>query len=610
MRALERLDGPTLLGEGTVGTLRLTLPGLLWASGPTPVSPTPRSDGSAQLEPLASPGPMRRSFRLVQPAGSLGLDLSISTPEVTGSSEGWSVAAPRVISVRTPVSEAARHQLMEGAWDLVVWANARSSFVQSEAFVRQATTLRDAAGPGPMLWAPRIAIPGRLPFLFSLGIDLLDTTEGLWAAAEGRWIYADHDELDEGPASPSRAEGAPPSLEEKARHVEQEYLQELGRVRRAARSGRLRELVEARLVPEPRRGELLRYYDRVGFAFQEQHTPVTGTGVRPYTTKEALRRPEAERFRRRFLERYQPPAFKRTLLLVPCSQTKPYAHSPSHRRFAHALDGVPALSTLHTVSVTSPLGVVPRELECVYPARNYDIPVTGDWDEDERRWVREAVSRLRSKGPYTDVIVHLAREEYAWLADLLPEGEHVRWTVLEEETSSRASLANLGEAVRAAHEADPHPLPPGGPLRVVREELRALASFQFSPALVEALFTEEVRLAGRPWFQRLTSERKEDLATWREETGLWRLTVAGARRVVAHAAGSRIQVRGGVELRGDLFAPGVASADPELRIGDDAILERSGEVVGVGEARVPGPWMGRLPRGLVAKVRHRSHADG
>lgn len=605
MRALQRLDGPTLVGEGTVGALRLELPGVLWATVDGAETTTPEMPGAARLATLAPPGPMRRALRLAQGATSLDLALPVPTPEVTGATEGFAEAAPRVLSVRTPLTEASRSKLSGENWDLVIWSNARSAFLQSELFVRQAVSLRESAGPAPMVWAPRVAIPGRLPFLFSLGIDLVDSTEGLWAAAEGDWVYADHDTLEQGPT-----EGGTPGLKERAEHVEQEYRQELQRVRRAARAGRLRELVEARLVPEPRRGELLRYYDRVGYPFQEQHSPVVGSGIHPYTTREALRRPEVERFRRRFLERYRAPEFKRTLLLVPCSRTKPYTNSPTHRRFSKALEGVPGLATLHKVSVTSPLGLVPKELECVYPARNYDIPVTGDWDEDERRWVREAGHHLRTHGAYHQVIVHLPREEYAWLADLLPEGERVHWSVVGDEATSRESLGSLAETVRRAHEAEQGALPPGGILRIVREELRALAVFQFPMKLADTLFRGEVRLAGRPWFQRLTSGEKEDLATWREETGLWRLTVAGARKVGGAAQGARVEVRGGVELRGDLFAPGVSSADPELRIGDDVVLMRGGEVLGVGEARVPGPWMGRLPRGLVVKVRHRAHAEG
>ena len=38
-------------------------------------------------------------------------------------------------------------------------------------------------------------------------------------------------------------------------------------------------------------------------------------------------------------------------------------------------------SSAHEVIVTSPLGLVPRDLEEVWPAGYYDIPVTGDWTQ-------------------------------------------------------------------------------------------------------------------------------------------------------------------------------------------------------------------------------------
>ena len=43
--------------------------------------------------------------------------------------------------------------------------------------------------------------------------------------------------------------------------------------------------------------------------------------------------------------------------------------------------------------VTSPLGLVPRDLEEVWPAGHYDIPVTGDWTQDEINRVEDDMIR-------------------------------------------------------------------------------------------------------------------------------------------------------------------------------------------------------------------------
>ena len=42
--------------------------------------------------------------------------------------------------------------------------------------------------------------------------------------------------------------------------------------------------------------------------------------------------------------------------------------------------------------ITSPLGLVPRELELIFPAQQYDIPVTGHWFEDELAMIKEGIN--------------------------------------------------------------------------------------------------------------------------------------------------------------------------------------------------------------------------
>ena len=82
----------------------------------------------------------------------------------------------------------------------------------------------------------------------------------------------------------------------------------------------------------------------------------------------------------RVRDEYLPPLHQReVLVLLPCSAKKPYRLSQSHYRFRRAIKDL----RIHEVMVTAPLGLVPRELEDLWPAANYDIPVTGNWDSDE-----------------------------------------------------------------------------------------------------------------------------------------------------------------------------------------------------------------------------------
>ncbi|MGI0151450.1 MAG: DUF5591 domain-containing protein, partial [Thermoplasmata archaeon] len=371
--------------------------------------------------------------------------------------------------------------------------------------------------------------------------------------------------------------------------------------------GRLRELVEGRLSSEPVLAEMLRYADRDLAPLLEERTPVyVGDRTGRYVLAESLRRPEMRRFRRRLIERYRPPPSKEILLLVPCSRTKPYRRSRSHRRFAGAGEGLSPLERVHVVSVSSPIGVVPRELEDIYPARHYDIPVTGEWSEPERDAVREGIRHLLETGAYRSVIVHLDPTEYFFLSDVLGSTRPVVWTIGDDRTTSNAAIASLRAALTAALEGC-RPVS-GGPLSVVREELGEVAAWQFGRPGAARLFGPPLRLAGRPWFQRLTDGRGTDLATWQEERGIFQLTIAGGSRLMPDPP-LAVEIDPRVPLSGDLFVPGVRAADPAIRVGDAVEVVREGSLAAVGEAMLPGSMMTRIGHGTAVRLRHRVHAS-
>jgi archaeosine synthase alpha-subunit len=602
-RRLENGEGLALLGIAEVGSLRVHVPDLL-DSGGSPSSSTHSSN--LRLVHRLGPDLGRRCLAIESGPNALELTYEIPAPEVLGRPGGLQPAGPDTWIVRCPLDSPQWERIRAARPALVVLSNARFLLAEGASFVQAIQSIREQLGARPLLWTPRVALPHRLALLVYLGVDLVDTTEGLWRAAEGTYLDPELGVLEEAAArsearcSCSACRSNPPgSLEEHARQL---YRQEMALVRASIRTGRLRELVESRLVAEPLLAELLRYADEWLGPLLEERTPVVETRLRSYVLAESQRRPEVTRFRHRLLARYRPPASKRVLLLVPCSRTKPYRKSHSHRRFAYALENLASRERVHWVSVSSPVGLVPRELEDVFPARHYDIPVTGDWSEVERQNVLEALDHLLATGEYRRIVAHLDPEEYAFLYDRLAAHGNTRWTILDHRTTAPDSLQALEAAVRDALEGIP-PVP-GGPLEVVREELHELAAVQFSRPAADQLFAPPVRLAGRPWFQRLTDAHRTDLATWREERGLFQLTVAGGRRLVS-AGVLQVEVAPEVPLLGDLFVPGVRNADPGIRIGDAVLLVREGALLGVGEAKLPGRLMVELDHGTAVQIRHR-----
>ena len=600
-RTVHHLDGLCLLGSAEIGPIACEVPALLNSGGSEAIP--------HELLLTHRPGaPGHRTLLLSRDGLTVELEVPVLAPEVASVGTGLHRIGDRAIHFHAPFDADTAARLRSERPELVVLGNARALWDQGEPFVEAIRTLRRSVGAVPLVWAPRVALPHRVPFLVYLGIELVDTTEGLLRAADG--TYWDRS------LGPADGEGArrerycpcascsaePPGPLET--HARAEYRWAIAETRAAARTGRLRELVEARLSAEPVLAEMLRYADRALAGPLEERIGVVGRASHNYVLAEAQRRPEVVRFRARLVERYRPPPSKAVLLLVPCSKTKPYRLSRSHRRFAAALEGIAGLERIHLVSVSSPLGLVPRELEDVHPARHYDIPVTGDWSESERAAVLTGLEHLLREGSYRRAIAHLDPEEYGFVRDRLASVPDTRWTLTDARTTSAEALARLrAAAVDALGGLSPVN---GGPLAVVREELRELASVQFGRGAADRLFAPPIRLAGRPWFQRL-GDGKFDLATVREERGLFHLTLAGARRIGPPYPLS-IEVDPAVLLTGDLFVPGVRSADPAIRVGDSVVLVRAGALAAVGEAALPGPLMTELAHGLAVRIRHREHA--
>ena len=595
-RTVDRIDGLALLGTALVGPVRVSPPALL----------EDRAGGSGLTVEHRDDAIGIRRLVLAADGKEVELRFPVLAPEILGVGSGVHPIGPEAFLLHAPFRAEDLAVLKPRRPALLVLGNARALWEEGEAFVEALRELRATIGAEPLVWAPRIALPHRIPFLAYVGIDLLDTVEGALRAARGQFLDPAMGIQDrtlvrrEGACDCPACSTEPPGP--LVEHTRFAYRRALAETRAAARAGRLRELVESRLTAEPALAEMLRYVDRRLASSLEERAPVVGNGTWAYVLAESHRRPEMVRFRSRLLERYRPPPSKTVLLLVPCSKTKPYRRSRSHRRFASAFEGLRALERVHVVSVSSPIGLVPRELEDVYPARQYDIPVTGDWTEPERKVVIEGLDHLRRTGSYRSIVVHLDPEEYAFLKERLPPGPEVRWTLRDGRTTSPEALGELRRAITEA--LGPSGPVNGGPLAVVREELEELASVQFGRSAAERLFASPVRLAGRPWFQRITDGRT-DLATVREERGIFHLTVAGARRI-GFPFPLSVEIDPALTLTGDLFVPGVRGADPGIRTGDSVVLLRGGEIAGVGEASLPGPLLLELGHGLAVKVRHRS----
>ncbi|MEA3202350.1 MAG: archaeosine synthase alpha-subunit, partial [Thermoplasmata archaeon] len=314
------------------------------------------------------------------------------------------------------------------------WARNPKSMAATLASARREAT------PGRLLWAPALGTPEDYALWAYLGVDLFDASPLLLAAVRGQALTVDG-ALTAADAARILGDGTPWDTARLVAHNLEAARRELELIRHAIAQGTLRALVERRVYTKAASVELLRRMDREHH-YLESATPRFRAVPLPAMTAEALWMPEVESFRRRVRDAYESPRSAKVLVLLPCSQRKPYKISRSHRAFARVLDESGIRPLLHEVMVTSPLGLVPRDLEEAYPANQYDIPVTGHWLRDEEAIVKEQVAALLDKHAYDHVIVHMGQATFDVLRHLLPES--TRHTCLHHPTS-QDDLKRLAE---------------------------------------------------------------------------------------------------------------------------------------------------------------------
>jgi archaeosine synthase alpha-subunit len=498
-----------------------------------------------------------------------------------------------------------RVQLVAAGEELAAFHDAGGWANDPKAFLAAFIEARTKATPARLLWTPALGTPADYAIWAYLGADLFDASPLLLAAFQGKALTPDGAL---GPEEAARILGRPSPLtrdELVAFNLDQARA-ELERIRQAIHGGTLRALAERRAYVAPRGVEVLRRFDRE-HSFLEAAAPRHRSATLAALTAESLWMPEVEAFRRTFRDRWAPPRTARVLVILPCSQRKPYKTSRSHRAFARVLDDSGIRPLLHEVMVTSPLGLVPRELEETYPANRYDIPVTGHWMRDEEEIVRAQLASLLAKHRYDHVVVHAAPDTCATLLPLLPGAA----TTCVSHPTSREDLDRLAaELARLKGVLGPVQTQAARDRKL--EDLRALASFQFG-ADVAAALTEGSHAAGHMPYVKLFGADGRQLATTTPDRGVLSLTLDGAAVLARHGR-NRVYIQDFQPRKtSSLFAVGVDGADPEVRVGDEVVVVHRApdgtlDVRGCGVAQMSAEEMGPARRGLAVTLRHTASA--
>jgi len=463
--------------------------------------------------------------------------------------------------------------------DCVIVPGWHTAFFNPRSYVTWLIGLKEKTPADTVWYAPGAALPSNVFALCYSGFDLFDflavdlkSAQGIFCTPEGEFP---REAMKSGICSCDGCRNGDLNV-----HNRQALLWEIALVRRFIDNSRLRELAESRCRMNANHVAILRHLDQQ-YEFTERYAPIARSGVLRANSGESMQRVEMRRFAERLITRYEPPRTG-VAVLLPCSAKKPYSLSQSHRRFQAAIAG-----RAHELIVTSPLGLVPRELECCYPAGHYDVPVTGYWDAEECAVISGHLSRYFARHQYDRVIAHLEGGALK-VAELAAEecGITLESSCREHPTSD-AALVRLNEAL-------------AGERRVKDDRLHGMASWQFG------VHMDTRGITSRGHFPELFySKGNTQLFSIDTGTGMLRPTFDGWNLI---PTGYRVFIDDFIP-EGDVLAPGVTRADPEIREGDE-VLVIGARALATGRAAMPAWEMEESKRGVAVRVRKIKRLDG
>ena len=432
--------------------------------------------------------------------------------------------------------------------------------------------------PGSLIWTPGIGGPDNLAVLVWFGVDIFDLSRSRQCTASNVLLTS------AGPRELVSSSGEEADLESQLIH----WKLAINEVKARLADGTLRTLVEQQSLNSPSLVEHLRYHDKltrkntsIGISHVDKST------ILHCNSHTSLSNPVVSKWVDFMTDEYQPPeGLDNVLMLLPCSARKPYRMSKSHRKFLDAIGH----SAFHEVMVTSPLGLVPRDLEETWPASHYDIPVTGEWNLDEIERTSHMLKSLLERNNYHTVINHSS------MSFDLP-GINYFETRVGKSATSREALENLRTIVTEVSKQ--HVTRNRKHHKILLDNFASIARYKME----NDLWLENVSIRGKPPFWRIELEGKQ-IALWSNDRRGFSLAKSSIPLISANSSLRQIHLNSQVSWKGDIFSNILESYDAGINSGDDLLVLQNGQPVGLARAVASG-WEWSTTPGMLAKGHQR-----
>lgn len=455
--------------------------------------------------------------------------------------------------------------------DIVVIPDGAELIQRPRNLMERLSFVRKNFGYGKLIYLQGVSDPYLVPILVYAGVSLFDdSTLRLESARSIRYTLF------------GRTLAGSNQYDENRAFVEET----LKVIRNSIINGTLREVVEKYQISS-KAMELIRLLDNDEDG-QSECTFPRRTGYIKANSLESLRRPDLSRYRKYVSNDYKKPDYKKIALLIPCSARKPYSISKSHKKILDALSGL--RNTVHEVIVTSPVGLVPRELEGTYPANAYNIPVIGEWYEDEKIMINSMLKSYFDRNSYEGVYAFV-KEDLNFIMEAVPEG-----SVLIPWMENGDSLGKLRENIQKAVEET------GKTERKVNHKLETfikIAEYQFGGWI--GPYLKGTRIIRNYNTEMLVSEGKPVLV-YNDRLGKFTINKNSAKWFLEN--GKFLVEIDDFKPTANVYAVGVLGTSDDVRQEDEVVLHHKGTLKGVGIAKMPAPAMIDLRKGTAVKVRN------
>jgi archaeosine synthase len=471
-------------------------------------------------------------------------------------------------------------------------------------FIELIVKLKERFGHSHLLYLPTIGNLSNLSLFTYIGIDLFDCIPAILMARNNILMFStgnkNINELNQIPCNCKYCKNyveKPLSIpfEKILNHNYESLKNEIIFIRNEILNDSLRDLVEIRVKANTNSTALLRIFDDLNYKYIEERTPITRKTKLIATSKESSKRAEIKRFQERILKRYIKPNSKNILLLLPCSSKKPYSFSKSHKRFQEQLFKVKNSNIVHEMIITSPVGIVPRELELIYPASNYDIPVTHNWDEDEKKMILDILKEYLKTNHYDKIILHLPKNITDFILNIF--NDPINTKIVKNPTSNE-SLKSLFNELKG--ECEKYSKVNREKTKI--EDIKSVLSYQFDKKIAEEMI-DKCKIKGKYPYNKIFYNNIQ-LGMITKERGLISLTMNGGERISKFNK-YNVEIYDDFSLEGSVFSPGIKYADSGIRIGDEVVVIQNNKLRGVGVAKINGNDMMRLNYGEAVKIRHK-----